>query len=123
MRVKTLALQETKLEQRAEIGRLSVHIDDRFGNWRIVSESADPYVIESGGVRLIATKLDFLFDDRASFEWFHDKVEEGFGVVLERYEDQGFNLDDIFDVAHIVNGTGEIIDIPDYVSMGAAVSR
>jgi hypothetical protein len=98
-----------------------VHIDEVC--FRIVGIAEDPYVVENGGIMLIADKLDFLFDEEESFQWFMKNVEDGYTVMLSRPEDSFINLDDLFDVDAIADVSGSVMDIPEYVEMAAAISR
>ncbi|MCD8493086.1 MAG: hypothetical protein LRY51_14960 [Geovibrio sp.] len=88
-----IALQEQeKLTVEAVIGRLAVHIEERSESMRIVGTTKDPYVVENGGVKLIAEKLDFLFDDTLSFDWFMENVHEGYGIGLSREKRRVFSI-------------------------------
>lgn len=119
-----VALQEQeKLKVEAVIGRLAAHIEEGYDNMRIVGITEAPYIVENGGVKLIADKLDFLFDDSLSFDWFMENVHEGYGIGLTRERDEYLNLDDLFDIEYIADPEQQEVDIPEYVVMAAAVSR
>ncbi|MCD8492432.1 MAG: hypothetical protein LRY51_11325, partial [Geovibrio sp.] len=90
---------------------------------RIVGITENPYVVENGGVKLIAEKLDFLFDDTLSFDWFVENVHEGYEIGLSREKDEFLNLDDLFDIEYIEDTEENEVDIPGYVVMAAAISR
>gem|GEM_PF-6609818 len=119
-----IALQEQeKLRVEAVIGKLAVHIEERSEAMRIVGTTEDPYIVENGGLKLIAEKLDFLFDDTLSFDWFRENVHEGYGISLSRERDEFLNLDDLFDIDAIEDREEKEVDIPEYVVMAAAISR
>ncbi|MCD8568480.1 MAG: hypothetical protein LRY50_09170 [Geovibrio sp.] len=119
-----IALQEQeKLKVEAVIGKLAVHIEERSESMRIVGITENPYVVENGGVKLIAEKLDFLFDDTLSFDWFVENVHEGYEIGLSREKDEFLNLDDLFDIEYIEDTEENEVDIPGYVVMAAAISR
>lgn len=119
-----IALQEQeKLKVEAVIGKLAVHIEERSEFMRIVGITENPYVVENGGVKLIAEKLDFLFDDTLSFDWFVENVHEGYEIGLSREKDEFLNLDDLFDIEYIEDTEENEVDIPGYVVMAAAISR
>lgn len=118
----TLQEQE-KLRVDAIIGKLAVHIEDRGAGMRIIGTTESPYVVENGGIKLIAEKLDFLFDDLISFDWFKENVHSGYGVSLSREKDDFINLDDLFSVDHIEDNNCQEVDIPSHVLVAAAISR
>jgi hypothetical protein len=119
-----VALQEQeKLKVQAVIGKLAAHIEEGFDAMRIVGTTESPYIVENGGVKLIADKLDFIFDDSLSFDWFMQNVHEGYEISLAREKDEYLNLDDLFDIEYIEDTEQQEVDIPDYVIMAAAVSR